>query len=423
MIKRMTVGFMICFCLGVPVSRAATTYYVATNGLGQGTNGWADATNNLQGAIDAIESGSANTVWVSNGVYEVGGVTNYPSGSLQTNRVAIWKAITVRSANNDPTNTIIKGAWDPATTNGPAAVVCVWMTDGATLIGFTLSSGAIAGYDDYSAGGVRAALSSSAIISNCVIVSNSGNYGGGIINCTLYNSTLKRNVASRGGGAYNANLYNCLVISNYTVGPVSSSPNGGGVWKCTLRNCTLVGNQAYNGGGSWRGTLYNCKLIGNYGTSGGGGALGGTLINCTVVGNQAYGGGGANGEYETCVLSNSIVYFNNSGQVGNSNYSGTTLLSISNNNCTSPSQAGWPPSTITNDPLFIDKGSGTPGLSYVAGNLRLANNSPCINTGTNQDWMTTTWPYDLDWRARIRYGRVDMGAYETIYNGTIFMIP
>ncbi len=73
--------------------------------------------------------------------------------------------------------------------------------------------------------------------------------------------------------------------------------------------------------------------------------------------------------------------------------------------------------------MFIDKGNGLYGTNYVAGNLRLANNSPCINTGTNQDWMTTTYPYDLDGRARIRYGTVDMGAYEIIYNGTVFTIP
>ncbi|MDO9542299.1 MAG: choice-of-anchor Q domain-containing protein [Kiritimatiellia bacterium] len=53
------------------------------------------------------------------------------------------------------------------------------------------------------------------------------------------------------------------------------------------------------------------------------------------------------------------------------------------------------------------------------GNYRLAANSPCVNRGINQSWMTT-WPYDLDGRARIRYGTVDMGAYERINEGTVY---
>lgn len=41
-----------------------------------------------------------------------------------------------------------------------------------------------------------------------------------------------------------------------------------------------------------------------------------------------------------------------------------------------------------------------------------------VNAGTNQSWMTNS--YDLDGRKRIRYGTVDMGAYEMIYGGTLY---
>ena len=45
--------------------------------------------------------------------------------------------------------------------------------------------------------------------------------------------------------------------------------------------------------------------------------------------------------------------------------------------------------------------------------------SPCINTGTNRDWMTNA--SDLDKRKRIRYGVVDIGAYERINAGSNLM--
>ena len=56
---------------------------------------------------------------------------------------------------------------------------------------------------------------------------------------------------------------------------------------------------------------------------------------------------------------------------------------------------------ITNEPMFVD---------LAAGNLRLLSNSPCINAGTNQDWMVGAM--DFDGKPRLIGGRVDMGAYE-----------
>ena len=47
-------------------------------------------------------------------------------------------------------------------------------------------------------------------------------YGGGAIDCTLYNCTLSGNSASTGGGVYNCTLYNCIVYYNTAV---SGEPN------------------------------------------------------------------------------------------------------------------------------------------------------------------------------------------------------
>jgi hypothetical protein len=56
---------------------------------------------------------------------------------------------------------------------------------------------------------------------------------------------------------------------------------------------------------------------------------------------------------------------------------------------------------ISSDPLFVNA---------AAGNYRLQASSPCINTGTNESWMTGAT--DLDGTPRIVGGTVDMGAYE-----------
>ncbi len=399
-------------------STQAVDWYVATNGAGHGTNGWANATNSLQGAINI--SAVNDTIWVSNGLYADGGVTNYPAGSSLTNRVAIWKSITVRSKDNDPTNTIIKGAWDaPSTTNGPAAVRCVFMASNSVLIGFTLTNGATLtnGTADLCGGGVYCP-NTNPILTNCVLIYNrargsyGNNYGGGgAWYGTLRNCILSGNFAQNGGGARSSTLYNCLVISNTVNGTPGTYPEGGGAYFCTLYNCILKNNTAtiYQGGGASGGALYNCLLIGNYAGYYGSAAHGATLYNCTAVGNSAASGCGA---VDNSKANNCIVYFNTPINWANS--------PVYTNSCTTPLPTGT--GNTTNNPMFIDKGNGY-GMTNIAGNYRLLPGSPCIDTGTNFSWMTNpadARSKDLDGRWRLKYGIVDMGAYEHIHAGTIY---
>jgi hypothetical protein len=77
-------------------------------------------------------------------------------------------------------------------------------------------------------------------------------------------------------------MNNCTVISN-------SAQYGGGVVSGTLNNCLLAGNTAQYGGGIYGdgGTLNNCTLTGNSATNSGGGAYDELMTNSIVYYNSA----------------------------------------------------------------------------------------------------------------------------------------
>ncbi len=204
---------------------------------------WATAATNIQDAIEASAPG--DIVLVTNGIYDYGGIAN----NGLTNRITLDRAILVTSVNGFR-STIIQGAFDPISTNGPAAVRCAWLTNNAILSGFMLQNGATlnTGNSMYSqdGGGVWFA-SSNALVSNCVLSNNYANSAGGGI-CggagmslgTLNNSLVIGNKAYYGGGAYYANLNNCTVQNNYAI----SSDGGGGSYGGAIRNSILVDNSA-----------------------------------------------------------------------------------------------------------------------------------------------------------------------------------
>jgi hypothetical protein len=295
---------------------SAATHYVSlrsTNPTPPYTN-WATAAYVIQDAVDAALPG--DEIMVTNGVYATGGRA---VGTNQlANRVAVDKPVTLRSVNG-PTNTIIQGYQVPGTTNGDAAIRCVYLGDSAALVGFTLTNGATRTNGDWglgqAGGGGLWCESTNALVSDCLLVGNSAVYGGGALlsgdpwtGCTLFNCTLSGNSALYGGGAYGGTLDNCILSYN------SAADIGGGACDSTLNNCTLSGNSAYYcGGGAQYGRLNNCTLTGNWALQGGG-AGDGWLNNCTITGNSAYYGGGAAAHLgfgdAWCEMNNCIVYFN-----------------------------------------------------------------------------------------------------------------
>jgi len=259
---------------------------------------------------------------------------------------------------------------------------------------------------------------SGGIISNCQVFANSGCSDGGIY------------FTGSGGYAYAnyARLERCVISNNagYYVG--GCNIGGSTITNTLISECVIVNNS-----GSWqvRGNLgvttpnvriRNCLVAYNrhensWGESGYGGAVRvlatNVLIeNCTIVSNTLTGGGSPQGAglfvTNGVRVVNSIIYYNSGGTAGTSNISASADCTFSNS-CTAPINGLTGTANTDANPQLVAKDTG---------NFRLNNNSPCLNTGMNYEWMTGA--VDLDGRKRIHYGIVDMGAYERIHSGSIY---
>ncbi|HXC98428.1 MAG TPA: immunoglobulin domain-containing protein [Verrucomicrobiae bacterium] len=299
---------------------------------------WATAATNIQDAVDAAPAG--DEVLVTNGIYQFGGRT--VPGSILTNRLIVTNILTVKSVNG-PAVTAIMGNQVLGPAFGDTTVRCVYLDNGATLAGFTLTNGAsgvsgpVLNVSDLSGGGVWSG-SMNTTVSNCVIVGNTATaLGGGAYSGTFVNCTLSGNSADTGGGAANASLINCLVTNNATIFSIEEGFNsisfgcGGGVSGCTLQNCLIIGNSAINppnnfqkGGGAFESVMDSCTLTSNTADMGGGAGWQCILNNCTLNSNYISGILGGGGGAFRSVLNNCVL----NGNSGCASYLNTM------NNCT-----------------------------------------------------------------------------------------
>ncbi len=221
--------------LSTAFSASASVLYVDVNSTNPTTpySSWSTAATNIQDAVDVANT--SDLVLVTNGLYQTGGRI-VSIDSFVSNRVAVTKSITVQSVNG-PTVTVIQGS------RTPNPVRCVYLTNNAVLIGFTITNG----YSGASASG--GGVYSLGVVSNCIITGNAATLnGGGIIGGLVQNCTLAFNSAFSGGGAALAVLSNCAIINN------SASYTGGGASECSsLTHCTIAGNSALSSGGG----IYN----------------------------------------------------------------------------------------------------------------------------------------------------------------------
>jgi hypothetical protein len=308
---------------------------------------WATAATNIQDAISAAAVGEI--VLVTNGLYATGARS---MDGTTTNRVSVDKPILLQSVNG-PEVTIIHGAWDPASTNGPGAVRCVWLTNNAILSGFTLTGGATPGSTG-SGGGVWAS-STNAVVWRCYLLTN-----------YAFNS---------GGGAYRATLNRCLLVGNHAVGSgipgvgFGSAGSGGGAAFCNLKASRLFYNFAEqsDGGGAYACTLNGCALAMNSSYLTGGAARDGLLVNCTVSQNisSGYTSGYGSAVYGAAI-SNSIIW---------GNYQRTSNPATNYANCTITQSC--------TDPIATGVGNFAADPQLLGDGFHLAETSPCIAAVTN----------------------------------------
>ena len=320
---------------------------------------WSTAATDIQSAIDAANVG--DRILVTNGIYNTGG--RVVTGSL-LNRVVVSKALTVQSVNG-PKVTIIQGAQVPVTIIGEGATRCVYLTNSATLTGFTLTNGATRGMLGSSTelyGGGIYCRSASAVVSNCVVTGNAATiYGGGGYQGTYYNCNFIGNSATNGGGTSLSILSNCLLLNN------TAFNYGAGAYSSSLTGCTVATNYGSSyGGGVYLSYSTNCAIWGNTSINGGGASYG-TLVNCTLVSNFATNGGGIH----EATAYNCIIYYN---QAPNGSNSASATLNYC---CTMPQHPGS--GNFTNNPQLSD---------YA----HITANSPCRGVGSN----VYTYGNDID---------------------------
>ena len=277
---------------------------------------------------------------------------------------------------------------------------------------------------------------------------------GTVTNCQICaNAVSDKNVASLTLNGSTALAVDCDVFGNSAGGVEYRSYGTAGIslyGKATVMRCRVYNNvntsgagyyyaggiNAYSDGKSGTGALIDSCIVSNNvtgcGTSHNNGASGGVLLggnailrNSLVVSNRIdnlsgtgyppVAGGvlllSATASIENCTICGNAV----NGTLCESSgirctAAGSVVNSIIWRNGGTPKGGEWMESNVSNTTATVTT-CWMEDPSFEAGSYRLSASSPCIDAGTNQDWMDGAT--DLAGDPRIRNGFVDIGAFES----------
>ena len=432
--------------------------YVTISGTGNGSS-WENATNDLQGAIDAD---GVTHVYVGAGLFLP--TWNYDTDDPRAfsfrlkNNVSIigsfpYEGGDLTEIDIDNHATMLSGDIGVMFDNSDNSYHVIYcppeleLDTTASVIYAKIQDGN-ADIDDehYKRGGGIYLDESSPKFMNCIITNNGANRGAGIyaresksqiVQCDVFVNTASE---TGGGAMFSVNdstyLYKCLFDSNSasegggiavvdTASPFimdceiyfnTATAYAGGVLNSDFAsprfyNCIIGNNSSANGGGILNNEAYpvfgNCIVMGNSATSAGGAIVNNNdgapeFVNCNIILNTAPMGGGIANNNSVSLISNSIIRQN-----------GTNILDVASgeslvtHSCIEGGYSGT--SVMDVDPMLET-------LTYP--NIIPKPNSPLVNAGINDsvpDWMI----YDLLGNQRIAQTNVDIGVAE--FGGIIYV--
>ncbi len=459
----------LCF---IAVCRSAT-WHVATNGTDGATPPWGESwdypLSTLSNAVARAASVAGSLILVSNGHYALSaeiiltnglicrGFSGKPADVVLDCR-GLCRAFFMNSSavesvsvtNGNPSNRYGDGGGIYGGANSVISNCILTLNNGRYGGGIRIEAGGVVAdcilaSNNATHRGGGAYITDAQFLRNGVIgnsVSNDG-MGGGIClagNARVDGCEIRNNIVTNGngGGIHDSSaglVDSCLIAGNVVTGNVENK-SGGGIFvssSSVYSNCTVAGNRldlntgaSYGGGGICVHTygtpqFYNCLLCSNAGNHGAGMFFSlntrSVLVNCTIAGNTALNNaGGVYIRNGSNVFVNTIL-FDNAALVGiNSNYHvAASATPVFSNCCLAPAPGvGFDGGGNTNaSPLFVDLDSGK---------FQLQPGSPCVNAGLYQAWMAGA--RDLDGRHRLdRFSRiVDIGCYEYVPMGAIYLL-
>lgn len=293
-------------------------------------------------------------------------------------------------------------------------------------------------------------ISNSSFTGNIATTNGGGIYNASGANGTISNCSFTENIANtNGGGIYNTagsgTITNCTFTSNEAKSTTSGS-GGGGLFSVdanpNITYCKFLGNKASNGAAIVLANAVSTKLInnlfaGNMATNAGGAAYINngtgktctpTFINCTIAGNNAtttgggiYNTGAASSNGTNTVVTNCIIYDNNSGITNSAAAGASSTVTYSNvqfeqfGAVTNEGDYSSGTGNLSTDPLFVNSPVSS-SAPFITGDYNLKTASVSINAGLNA--AINGYTTDLAGFSRIYNNvKVDMGTYE--YQGVL----